>query len=693
MRDRDGFESMARPDSGNLQRIWLDFDGAVTSYQGELLTLPTVTVADSGFTPERIELLLASLNQHFSGVAVFTAVPPEEEDFSTVFIGKSPAFDPYGDFLGMAETLDVGNRIRNDKAFVLLDATAEDVLVHDVIIHEVGHLLGATHGPATGTLADYAFTENEGPGNWNDTMSTAEQLGRIGSSTVSVSGSLSVRWYEADVDYYRFVPNGSKLNWKVMPVGYVNTVNVTLWSSSGKLLSVLSNNDYAIRSGVCTVTPGATYYIRVDSSVSGLGAYRFSLSSTGSGGSSGGVTVPGRPDLSITKFQVRTKTPQAGKKLQLSVSIKNLGTATAAANTLYVYVDGKRTGSIALRKLSRNQTSSFILSWNKLSYGSHTIKIVADGGSVTGDSNRSNNEASVTVFCDAPDLTPSFVGTTATLRSTPPDTTRSTTLRFRVTNDSSVAASSYSTAYVYVDNVLHKKVLVGLLGKGKSSLKNLSLGRLTYGNHTVRVETDALNKIAESDERNNSFSQTFFVDAPDLECTAAVGRVTSSRNGRKTVSVTVDVHNDSTVSTGRFCKLALNYGILDDSGHRKQLNARTVTVLIGSLKAGMTTTKTIKFSSVSGLSDAETFWVELQLDSSGVILESDESNNRKEFRFTERSALLPEQTLPELPTPGSPSDQDDGKTGPNSGKLFLAAGAFTGNSTPEADTTRNGLLA
>ena len=51
-----------------------------------------------------------------------TEIPPVEE-YSTIYIGKTEAFEPYGSFAGLAETLDENNQIKTDKAFVMLNAT------------------------------------------------------------------------------------------------------------------------------------------------------------------------------------------------------------------------------------------------------------------------------------------------------------------------------------------------------------------------------------------------------------------------------------------------------------------------------------------------------------------------------------------------------------------------------------------
>jgi hypothetical protein len=137
------------------QIVYLDFDGAATLYNGELLTINDVVVEDSGFDSESITLIVTALNDQFGDDVVFTAELPQTDEYSTIYVGVTSAFEEYGDFLGIAETLDSGNQNHNDNAFVLLNSTASTDLVTSVIAHETEHIVGELiHG--NGALNAYA---------------------------------------------------------------------------------------------------------------------------------------------------------------------------------------------------------------------------------------------------------------------------------------------------------------------------------------------------------------------------------------------------------------------------------------------------------------------------------------------------------------------------------------------------------
>ena len=127
--------------SKRKQYIYLDFDGAETFYMGDLLNIAQVTVNDSGFSKEQATEIAAVLNQKYAEELLFVTERPDVEDFSTIYIGQSDAFNEYGDFSGIAETIDKENRRRNDNAFVMADAATDIATVIEIISHEIEHIV------------------------------------------------------------------------------------------------------------------------------------------------------------------------------------------------------------------------------------------------------------------------------------------------------------------------------------------------------------------------------------------------------------------------------------------------------------------------------------------------------------------------------------------------------------------------
>lgn len=145
------------------QLIYLEFNGGDNlSYRGELLSLDGISIESSGLSTGRIDRLVKRLNSAFSARGIrFVTNRPELDAYSTIHVGKTDAFTPFGNFTGLSETVDTGNRSRNDNAFVLLDGTSSDDELFNAIGHETGHLVGDAHAETNGTLFDYALDNSE----------------------------------------------------------------------------------------------------------------------------------------------------------------------------------------------------------------------------------------------------------------------------------------------------------------------------------------------------------------------------------------------------------------------------------------------------------------------------------------------------------------------------------------------------
>ena len=63
-----------------IQYVYLDFDGALTSYNGEILTVDDVEVQDSSLTEERILKIIAELNKKYAAQnVVFVSERPQTD--------------------------------------------------------------------------------------------------------------------------------------------------------------------------------------------------------------------------------------------------------------------------------------------------------------------------------------------------------------------------------------------------------------------------------------------------------------------------------------------------------------------------------------------------------------------------------------------------------------------------------------
>ena len=148
-------------DSAERRRYFLvDFDGGSgLEFRNEFLSLSDIRMDSAGFSEEEQAYIIASLNELCADDNVVFAIslPEDMGNRSIIYVGSTDAFDGYGTFPGIAETIGNGNRIANDNAYVLTDNITGGIeQVISVIAHEAGHLLGESHANPAGDIHDYA---------------------------------------------------------------------------------------------------------------------------------------------------------------------------------------------------------------------------------------------------------------------------------------------------------------------------------------------------------------------------------------------------------------------------------------------------------------------------------------------------------------------------------------------------------
>jgi len=237
------------------QLVYLDFDGELTQYRNPELDLVVsdVEVKDSGLTEERIAQIVIALNEQFGEANVeFVTKRPEQGEYSTVYIGKTSSFEPYGNFAGLAETVDTGNQIKNDNAFVILDSTDDNAKIVETIAHETSHLIGTLDHGGEGLQKYGYFTEYYVGYEETSTGITLEECdymyvysgGTANCTTVNSSGYMYVEsggtanCTTVNSSGYMAVSSGGTANCTTVNDGYMYV------SSGGTALEVKENGGY-----------------------------------------------------------------------------------------------------------------------------------------------------------------------------------------------------------------------------------------------------------------------------------------------------------------------------------------------------------------------------------------------------------------------------------------------------------------
>lgn len=155
------FDDCSSENASQFQVVYLDFDGAETVYQNYDLGIEyQLNIVDSLISEERQIAIVDALNEQYKDCnLVFTNVIPQTSDeFTTIYIGRTDDMPEDNDIFGLSETIDEGNLIKNDNAFVFFDFRADDDQVISIINHEVEHVVfGDAHAvDSENDIRDYA---------------------------------------------------------------------------------------------------------------------------------------------------------------------------------------------------------------------------------------------------------------------------------------------------------------------------------------------------------------------------------------------------------------------------------------------------------------------------------------------------------------------------------------------------------
>ena len=212
---------------------------------------------------------------------------------------------------------------------------------------------------------------------------------RSGATSLSLGGSRSGRIQTGDdVDYFR-VQVSSSGTLTVYTTGNVDTYG-KLQSSSGSTLETDDNDGFGTNFSIARSVSAGTYYIAVLGFSSSAASYTVHARFLQSGG--------GRPDLIVESLSTGS---QIGQFFTLDATVRNRGTAWAAATTL-TYYDGTPgqsgiVGTVSVSDLSASATSRYsILRPVPSRAGTYSYYACVDA--VSGESDTSNNcSASVRV--------------------------------------------------------------------------------------------------------------------------------------------------------------------------------------------------------------------------------------------------------------------------------------------------------
>lgn len=324
------------------------------------------------------------------------------------------------------------------------------------------------------------------------------------------------------------------------------------------------------------------------------------------------------PDLVIPNISWSPERPSIGDMVTFTITVKNQGSGKAASSHLAYYIDDAFLTSDYVGTMESGASVNKTYSW-KSQNGLHTFKAIADYYTRIPEGDEGNNENSVIVSPNMPDLIIDHV------TWLPPDTPVGDEVTFdiKIKNQGSLRACSSRLAY-YVDGSIVGYKDVGEMEAGVTVTESLPW-IATAGSHTIKIVADSNDQVAEIDETNNG--RTVNLPPPDLTIQDITWSPTEASVG-DTVSFTASIVNQG---SGKTNNSQVTYYIDGVSIGYQDLPE---------MDSGNIVTKTLDW-----VAEAGTHIIKIAADSNNLVTETDETNNEKETDF---STLTPDLLVQDI---------------------------------------------
>ncbi|WP_052728876.1 CARDB domain-containing protein [Methanosarcina barkeri] len=200
--------------------------------------------------------------------------------------------------------------------------------------------------------------------------------------------------------------------------------------------------------------------------------------------------------------------PEAGKLLNFTLKIKNVGEATANSNTAKYSFNGASEGEISIPELSAGTSTSAGFSFTPGNEETMSVTVIADSGNRISESNEDNNKMSKTISVKRklPDLKIESIS----LSPEKPHPGENITFTATVKNNGSAAAENSEIKYdIKGNNESYTGVTpLPALAAGETGTGTFFWTPGNEGQIEVKTTVDTGSVVSESNETNNEFTKT-----------------------------------------------------------------------------------------------------------------------------------------------------------------------------------------
>lgn len=298
-----------------------------------------------------------------------------------------------------------------------------------------------------------------------------------------------------------------------------------------------------------------------------------------------------------------------------TVNITNQGGGRAENFYVDYYMDDILLSTDSIGRLDYNASVNKTCTWKALN-SRHTFKAIVDFNNYITEENENNNENSVSVAPNMPDLA------VDTITWSPADIRAGTEITYDIIikNLGTLNAGPTRVAY-YVDGTVAGYTDIGQLDTGAAVTVHFIWSAMA-GPHTIDIVADSSNKVFELDETNNT--KTISVPPPDLVIQGITWSPASASAGDK-VTFAATIKNQ-----GAGCSKSAQATLYVDG-------LPIVTNDLPEIDAAGSVTRTFEWTATAG-----NHKIKVTADVNNRITESDETNNDK---VTDFATLTPDLVI------------------------------------------------
>ncbi|WP_406065656.1 discoidin domain-containing protein [Streptomyces sp. NBC_01077] len=223
-----------------------------------------------------------------------------------------------------------------------------------------------------------------------------------------------------------------------------------------------------------------------------------------------GAAAPG-PDLTVTDLTWTPSSPSETDVVTVNATVRNAGSAAAAATTVEVSVEGATAGSAPVGALAAGASATVAVTVGKRPMGSYTVSAVVDPTDTVPEQDNGNNSRTASaklVVGQSPG--PDLRVTGITTNPSSPAVGSAVTFTVAVQNRGTATAAGTVTRLTAGTSTLDGAT--GTIAAGQTVNVPISGSwTATTGGATLTATADATGTLTETDESNNVFSRSLVV--------------------------------------------------------------------------------------------------------------------------------------------------------------------------------------